>query len=212
MKAWLIVLIVIGAVALASAAYFLLKGPDLRSYLVLAEPRIGHRPPERVLEVKFSGPAETEIKAAYGVLFKSYYSLKGAPKGPAMRPPKARYQLNLDLSVPAGKRLMDFQSGSWKGEVAIPIPESLIVTEQTPNAKGMLAEAATWEYGEVAEILHHGSYESEPTTIQKLEDFIMEKGYKAIGDHEEEYLKGPGMLFVSPKDYWTVIRYRIEAK
>lgn len=24
-----------------------------------------------------------------------------------------------------------------------------------------------------------------------------------------EYLRGPGMPFVSPKDYWTIIRYRV---
>ncbi|MBN2445076.1 MAG: hypothetical protein JXJ04_27215, partial [Spirochaetales bacterium] len=54
-----------------------------------------------------------------------------------------------------------------------------------------------------------GPYEAEVPTIEKLEAFIKEQGYSIIGDHEEEYLKGPGMGFVNPRDYYTIIRYRI---
>jgi hypothetical protein len=74
----------------------------------------------------------------------------------------------------------------------------------------MAAHAATWEYGEVAEILHLGSYETEPPTIERLQEYVAAEGYSVIGDHEEEYLKGPGMMMVAPKDYWTIIRYRVE--
>jgi effector-binding domain-containing protein len=216
MKAQWIVLIAVACVLAVGALVFMLtrKGPDLSSYLPLKEPRITARPSERVLEVKFSGPADTVIKKAYSVLFKSYFGLKGSPKGPTMRPPKARYKVALgEPSVE--KKLNEFLAHDWTGSVAIPIPEGLAVPEGKPGAEGMAAVAGTWEYGEVAEILHLGSYETEPPTIQRLQDYIDASGYRTLGDgkeylHEEEYLKGPGMAFVSPKDYWTIIRVRVE--
>jgi effector-binding domain-containing protein len=209
MKAQVIVIVVLGGLAvIAALAYFLvLKGPDLRSYLPLVEPRIRSMPDERVLEVGFSGPADSVIKKAYTLLFKTYYGLKGSPKGPAMKPPKARYR------IPAGptgaERVKDFQNHSWEGSVAIPIPDSFELPPQKSDAEGMVARIASWKYGVVAEILHLGSYDSEPPTIERLEKHVKDSGYTTIGDHEEEYLKGPGMPFVSPKDYWTIIRFRV---
>ena len=43
-------------------------------------------------------------------------------------------------------------------------------------------------------------------TIEKIKTFISERGYEINGDHEEEYLKGPGMFFKgNPKKYRTII-------
>ena len=53
----------------------------------------------------------------------------------------------------------------------------------------------TWAYGDVAEILHIGSYSTEQPDIERLRAFIDSRGYRVIGDHEEEYVKGPGMIF-----------------
>jgi effector-binding domain-containing protein len=216
MKAEWIVLIVVGGVLALGLALYLVsqKSPDLSAYLPLKDPRITRRESERVLEVEFSGPADTVIKEAYSILFKAYFRLKGSPKGPAMKPPKARYQIpaskeRFGAQNADEKRLNEFMAHDWTGSVAIPIPDSLTVDERKPDAGVMFARAATWDYGEVAEILHLGPYETEPPTIRRLQDFIDAKGYKVIGDHEEEYLKGPGMPMVQPKDYWTIIRYRV---
>lgn len=163
MKVQWIVLIAVGAVALVGAAGFIVfgrKSLDLSPYLGLKEPRIAAMADERVLEVPFYGPADTVISKAYAELFKAYYSTKGAPKGPGMRPPKARYS----------------------------------------------------NFGEVAEILHPGPYETESPTIDRLLKFIESSGYRIVGDHEEEYLKGPGYGKIDPKDYATIIRYRVERK
>jgi effector-binding domain-containing protein len=63
----------------------------------------------------------------------------------------------------------------------------------------------------VAEILHVGSYSSEEPDIRRLHAFVESKGYRVIGDHEEEYVKGPGMFFAGdPDKYLTIIRVRIE--
>jgi effector-binding domain-containing protein len=215
MKVQWIVLIAVAAVLVLGLVVSMLtrKGPDLSSYLPLQEPRIAKKPNERVLEVAFAGPADTVIKKAYSVLFKSYFKLKGAPKGPGMKCPKARYAMDSFgenyAASSGGAREAELKAREWKGSVAIPIPEDVAVPAQSPIAGGLVAAEGTWEYGETAEILHLGSYADERPTIERLYKFIADSGYEMIGDHEEEYLKGPGMMFVAPKDYWTIIRCRV---
>lgn len=211
MKTQWVVLIAAAAVLVIGAVVFVLtrKSPDLSSYLPLKEPRIGMRKDERVLEVEFDGPADKVIKQAYTALFRTYYGIKDSPKGPAMKPPKARYA-DIAAAMAAAPSVDSLKSFNWKGSVAVPIPESLSVPEGKPEAGGMAARAATWKYGEIAEVLHLGSYETEAPTIERLTKYIAESGYRIVGDHEEEYLRGPGDMFVQPKDYWTIIRYRVE--
>jgi Transcriptional regulator, effector-binding domain/component len=211
MRVQWIVLIVVGvAVAVGLVVYFSTrKGPDLSGYLPLKEPRIVSREDERVLEVAFSGPADKVIPEAYSVLFKAYYRMKGSPKGAAMKCPKARYVLPAEGDPEAEAKLKDFTAHEWRGSVAIPIPAGLAVPAQKLSAGGMVATEGRWAYGEVAEILHLGSYETEGPTIDRLTSLIASRGYEMIGEHEEEYLKGPGMGKVDPKDYWTIIRFRL---
>jgi len=205
-----IVLIVAGAVVVAGAiaALFLFgKKPDLSAYLPLKEPRIADKPSELVLEVPFSGSKDAVIAEAFGKLFKAYYSLKGVPKGgPSFKAPKARFRFPIDLSMPAEARLKAIAGKPWEGVVGIPVPEGTVLAER---AKATGARLARWEYGLTAEILHLGSYASEPPTIQKLEDFIKAQGYRVVGDHEEEYLRGGEGHGAKPEDYWTIIRYRV---
>ena len=57
-----------------------------------------------------------------------------------------------------------------------------------------------------------GRYDAEQPDIVRLIDFINSRGYRVIGDHEEEYVKGPGMLFAGdPDQYLTIIRLRVES-
>ncbi len=214
MRPLLIALIVVaGVVVLAAAAFILLfRGPDLRPYLSLKEPRITNKGDERVLQVAFEGKARTAVGDAYGVLFKAYFGLKGAPRGPAMKPPRARYVLPANAPADPAERFRSFQASPWRGWVAIPVPEGLVLPARQATATGMRAELATWRYGEVAEILHLGPYETEVPTVARLEEFLASRGYEIAGDHEEEYLKGPGMPFVSPRDYWTIVRYQVRKK
>ena len=67
-----------------------------------------------------------------------------------------------------------------------------------------------WEYGEVAEILHIGSYSEEGPTLASLHEFIKTQGYQPLGAPEEEYIKGPGRFFKSyTKKHRTILRQRI---
>jgi hypothetical protein len=69
---------------------------------------------------------------------------------------------------------------------------------------------STWEYGEVAEILHLGPYNREEPTMQRLKEFIREQGYVIVGGHEEEYIVGPTPGEKGdPEIYMTIIRYRV---
>ena len=55
-----------------------------------------------------------------------------------------------------------------------------------------------------------GPYSAEQPDIERLLNFITSQGYHVVGDHEEEYVEGPGMLFVGDPDmYLTIIRLRV---
>jgi len=193
------------AVVLAFVFFTARKGPKLDAYLFLKEPRIVSKPDEKVLEVKFEGPADIVVKEAYSVLFKTYFRMKGVPKGPGMAVPKARYAME---SFGPDWSEETLKNQSWKGAAAIPLPPAAALSPAAPKGP-MAASIGLWEYGETAEILHLGSYETEKPTIDRLLAHIAAQGYTVYGDHEEEYLKGPGMGNIPPKDYWTVIRYRV---
>jgi effector-binding domain-containing protein len=204
-------IIIAGILIVAIASFlFFMQGPDLSSYESLSNPRITTKSNEKVLEVFFDAPGDkigAELSKCYEVLFSAYFKLKGVPKGSTMKACKARYE-NLFAASQDGKYSMeDLKKLEWKGSVAIPIPDNI---NELPDKSNQKVKISIWEYGEVAEILHKGPYENEFPVINKLQNFIKNHGYTIIGDHEEEYLKGPGMPFVSPKDYYTIIRYRIK--
>jgi hypothetical protein len=210
-KPFVVVLIgVAGVVVLAAAAFLLFfKGPDLRPYLALKEPRIVRKDDTRVLQVAFAGRKTDVIPSAFGLLMRTYFGLKDVPKGPGMGVPRARYAFPPGASRDPAEAFRAFQAGTWAGAAAIPVPASATLAPRSAAAGGLEAEIATWRYGEVAEILHLGSYETEMPTVKRLADYVASQGYEIAGDHEEEYLKGPGMPFVSPRDYWTIIRYQV---
>jgi hypothetical protein len=206
----IVISIVAGVLVLAAVLVFLFlsRKPDLSAYLPLKEPRIVHRDRELVLEAKASGEPSTAVKAAFSALMKGYYSLKGVPKGgPGMKVPKARYEFAIDLSMPTAERFKAIEGQPWSVAAAIPVPEGTVLSETAAKAG---ANLTYWDYGDTAEILHLGSYETETATIERLEAFIKAQGYTGAWDHEEEYLRGPGVGFVQPKDYWTIVRYRVK--
>ena len=86
----------------------------------------------------------------------------------------------------------------WIGLWALPIADT--VTE----LEGALVE--DWEYGQVAEIVHEGPYETEQESVAKLLAFAAEQGLELVGPHEEEYLTPPG---ADPQR--TLIRYRVSS-
>jgi hypothetical protein len=166
----------------------------------LLEPRITTRPPTSVLQVVARGDPGVVARDAFGLVMRTYFRLPGVPRvGPACPAPRARWSV-----VGAAPR------EDWVGAYAMPVPDSLTALPHGADAGGLHAELARWEYGEVAEVLHVGSYDTETPTIERLRQFIARSHYVVAGDHEEEYVKGPGIMGRgNPRHYLTLIRYQV---
>jgi len=196
-----VVAIVIVAVAgIALLWYFMTRGPDLAQFEHLKQPQISTMPNQKMVVVEAKGDPNVVGQKAFGMLFSIYYNLKDAPKSLKLPAPRARWPISLDTP-----------KSEWLGLYALPVPE---ITTELPEYKAqpeLTVSLATWEYGEVAEILHIGPYDQEQPTTKRLMDFINAQGYATIGDHEEEYLKGPTMFSKGdPEKYATIIRYRVK--
>ncbi len=198
MKKAMIISAVLGLFVLLALWFFLASGPDLASYEPLREPRIVTMPGQTMLEATVTGDPAEAGKKAFGSLFKIYYKVIGSSKERGTAIPRARWPK--PFSTPRNE---------WIGIYGLPVPADITVL---PEQKGPVrVKLATWEYGEVAEILHVGPYSTEPQTIGKLLAFIKSRGYRISGPHEEEYLRGPGLLFAGdPAGYYTIIRYQVK--
>jgi len=188
------VTLVSGILGLSTLAFLFVNsnGQDFSRYEALKDPQITQMPSERMLIVEAVGDPNIVGKDAFSLLYRTFFILPGAK----MAAPRARWFT--PLTAPKNE---------WKAQYALPLPDS--ATFRPPNISGVKIE--TWEYGEVAEILHIGPYSEETPTVQRLHKFIQEKGYEIAGPHEEEYLKGPGFV-ANPADYWTIIRYQVKKK
>jgi len=174
-------------------------GSKLKEYEHLKEPGIRMMPRQKMIVVEVHGDPNVVGKDAVPTLYKTFFKLgiKGLKAPPAFR---ARWPKSLDTP-----------KDQWIGIYGLPIPESV---EKLPTQKkDPKVKIEYWEYGEVAEILHIGSYSEELPAIERLHQFIEDNGYKIAGYHEEEYIKGPGMFFKgNPAKYQTIIRYPIKKK
>ena len=109
-------------------------------------------------------------------------------------------------SVPATPMLTHLTPmEEWTNVIGLPVPEDTVYLPQKVGGHEIKIE--TWEYGTVAQILHHGSYEQEANSVERLHRFITDNGYKIVGVHEEEYLTRPDAK--APR---TIIRYRVRKK
>jgi len=177
-------------------------GPDLSVYEGLITPVIKTVPSSKMLVVEAKGDPNTAGKKAFGLLYKTFYKIKRELKASGKVAPRARWTGDF-----AGKK------EGWTGFYALPLPPEAQEKELESGSLDLKVSITTWQYGEVAEILHKGGYSAEPPTIEKLYKFIEDSGYEIAGLHEEEYIKGPGMFLKGdPKNYYTIIRYEVRKK
>lgn len=187
---------------LAVGAFVLLgSGPDPAQFEHLKQPQVRAVADQKVLVVETQGDPTKVGGEAFKLLFKTYFKLPGVSKNPRNLAPRARWPLSVDTP-----------KDQWVGRYAMPVPETVnSLPDHAANPSGLSVKLATWEYGEVAEILHVGPYGREEPTIRRLVDFIKEGGYAIVGEHEEEYIKGPGLFFKgNPEKYLTIVRYRVK--
>lgn len=198
----LLVLLAVGAGA-AVVWWGMPMGPALAEVEHLRAPRIVTMPAQKVLQVTASGDPNVAGKEAFSLLMGTYYRIPGVSRGGADRAaPRARW--------PKGE---DVPAEQWVGRYAMPVPDAVESVPDVEVPDGLALDLVEWRYGEVAEILHVGSYDSEASTVDALLEFVADSGYVVDGEHEEEYLKGPGMLFAGdPAEYLTVIRYPVRPR
>ncbi len=199
-KLILIAVPVLLVIVVGLAVAFSMGGPDPAQFEYLKTPQIHPMADQKMLVVEAKGDPTSAGGGAFGLLFKTYFKLPGVPKGPKQPAPRARWPLALDTP-----------KDQWIGRYGMPVPESIdSLPDQANSASALQAVLTTWEYGQVAEILHVGPYSREEPTLRRLTDFIKEGGYTIVGEHEEEYIKGPGMFFRgNPEKYLTIIRFRV---
>jgi hypothetical protein len=191
----LMVLIAIGISALDSYA----QSNAVTQFEHLKQPMISTKPNQKMLAVEAKGDPNVIGGQAFGLVFQLYYRLQETPKGSLQTFPRARWPEDLTTPKP-----------EWTGLYALPIPESVAKLPEYQPQAGLKASVSTWEYGEVAEILHLGPYNREEPTMQRLKEFIRDQGYVIVGGHEEEYIVGPTQGEKGdPEKYMPIIRYRV---
>jgi hypothetical protein len=200
MKKVLIVIAVIIVLAVIGFVVFKPKGPDIKQYEHLLSPAIAQMADQNMLVVEAKGdPNKTAVKAMM-LLYKTYYSLKDVPKSIHPVSPRARWPIAVDTP-----------QDQWVGYFGLPLPENVTTLPEIKNPDSLKISITKWQYGTVAEVLHKGPYANETPTVKALTDYITQQGYKIVGEHEEDYIKGPGMFGPgNPEKYLTIIRYRVE--
>jgi hypothetical protein len=195
MSTFRLVSIIAGLIALllglSSLVRYLPLGPEEDALL---EPRIHNVPDRKMLVLAARGNPAEVAGPAFAALYKAYFkSVKGAWR---RRPeaPRARW----------AEGELQREKPEWQGRFALPVPDDAEIPAQGE------VHLTVWEYGLVAEVLHAGAYSDEAATVERLRAYVRREGYRVIGDHEEIYLRGPGLfLRGNPARYRTLIRYRV---
>jgi hypothetical protein len=192
-------LIVLVAIALSGPAS-MAQGNNATQFEQLKQPKISTKKNQKMLVVEAKGDPNIMGGQAFGLLFQLYYSLRETPKGPIQDFPRARWPESLQSP-----------KTEWTGFYALPVPETVTQLPSHQPREGLKASLATWEYGEVAEIMHLGPYSREEPTLKQLKEFVHGQGYVTIGGHEEEYIVGPTTDSKGdPEKYVTILRYRVQ--
>lgn len=182
------------AVLAAIAISVMTKGPDLTAYEAYRDPKLISLPAQPMLVLEHVGDPNQVGSTVFNELFSIYYRLDEVPRG---APPAPRARWAVSPEAPKDR---------WRGLYAMPVSEAV----KTVPAPGRLE---TWTYGDVAQVLYEGPYSQEQRAIENLHAFIERSGYQIAGDHEEEYLRGPGMFGPGdPAHYLTLIRYPVTKK
>ena len=193
-------------------------------YLPGNKPEIVNVPKANYIAVKGQGnpnAEDGEYKSAIAVLYAIAYTLKMSYKTDYkidgyfeyVVPPLEGFWWDIDYSNKDGYkwisviRLPDFISEKdfeWAKETAA----------RKKKLDCSKAYFLTVEEGLCVQIMHHGSFDDEPQTVEIMDRFIEEKGYENdmndIRFHHEIYLSDARK--VDPSKWKTVIRHPIKRK
>ena len=189
---------IVGAVGAATVWWR--TGPTESQFAYLKEPRLATLVDQPVIVVEARGDPNVVSQLAFKRLYSEYFHLSGVSK--TSRPPAPRVRWPNIVETPRSE---------WVGRYALPIPAGARLDAAEEPGQGLHALTETWTYGLVAEVLHVGPYSTEEPDIRRLHEFVASAGYRVVGDHEEEYVRGPGWIFMGdPERYLTIIRVRVD--
>jgi hypothetical protein len=163
------------------------------------DPQIIAMPPQKMAVVQGKGTPEEVFSLLMPALYGSVYTLKFDLK----KQGKPTFKVSGLRSRYPDAHLVP--QSEWTIITGLPVPgDTTTLSQKVPGTEVKLE---TWEYGDVAQILHLGPYDQEGPTIERLMRFIEENGYRISGVHEEEYLTTPDAKVVK-----TLIRYPVKKK
>ncbi|WP_313577454.1 GyrI-like domain-containing protein [Lacrimispora sp.] len=164
---------------------------------------------------------QTAVQVLYGLAYTVKMSKMGG------RQPKGYY----DFVVPPLEGLWSTDTGvvetgitdksafCWTSMMRMPefvTPEvfeevKIHLSKKKPSLDSSIARLDVYTEGLCAQVMHTGSYDSEPATIHALKAFVADSGYRidlsATRKHHELYLNDPRKT--SPEKLKTIIRYPI---
>ena len=167
------------------------------------DPHIITLPTQRMAVIHIKGDPNIVCSQYLPALYTTVYGLKKIFKGKGIN-------FKVEKLRARWPDAEDLPKEEWLGLYALPIPNNTHTLPVQDKIAGVEVKIEDWEYGTIAQILHEGPYTEEEPTIKRLRDFVEGQGYQIIGDHEEEYIKGP--LRTKPERFQTIIRFRVEEK
>lgn len=196
-------------------------------YMPAARPMIIQVPTMQYVAVRGVGnpnEEDSDYKKAIGVLYAVAYTIKMSKMG------NHRIQGYFDFVVPPlegfwwqeGINGIDYEKKEkfhWISVIRLPdfITEeefrwAVLEAERKKGLDCSVAEFLTITEGLCVQILHKGSFDEEPVSIERMNQFIKEQGYvndfNANRLHHEIYLSDARR--VSPEKWRTVIRHPIK--
>jgi hypothetical protein len=161
-------------------------------------PELTRLPRRRVLTVTTIGNPNQVAQRCINALLDTAYGTKFKVYGPTQK-------MQVGRLASRWMNAMKAPVSKWEARWGLEVSSFVTGRKLLQADPKTRVKVADWEYGTVAQILHRGPYSAEWPSIEKLHRFIVEKGYRIVGPHEEEYVTRPDVKV--PR---TIIRYRVK--
>ncbi len=196
-------------------------------YLPKNKPGIIEIPKFNFFSVSGKGnPNDEFFKEYIGVLYSLSYAVRMSPKNGYA--PDDYYEYTVfplegvwDILEEAKKNFSELNKDDFVFDMMIRQPdfvdesyaEKIIQITKKNKPHELLNEVkfVSIEEGKCVQMMHMGSYDSEPESFKVMEEFTSEQGFKRSSKkHREIYLSDPRKA--NPEKLKTVLRFRIEEK
>jgi hypothetical protein len=204
--------------------YKYLYQPSAKKIEVAQVPRLQFAMVDGAIE-KGHGPGDSPgfqdaVQALYGISYTLKFMLKKRKSNPIDYPVMALEGL---LWLTAGDVFDIKIKDNWSYTLKIMQPEVItqklfeearqLVRKKRPDSNALSKlRLAYFEEGVCAQVMHIGPYSTEPATIERMQEYMKENGYRDCvghgGKHHEIYLGDPRKA--DPAKLKTVLRHPIE--